>query len=101
MPAASPAMDQNNQGPPSPFHCSLLAPTAITTKINEETLTYLNQGKLLVNIFLILILFEILYTFICVYFLILKFCVLLQILEVVYSFLSHACYIHANILIYS
>lgn len=42
---ASPAMDQNNQGPPSPFHCSLLAPTAITTKINEETLTYLNQGK--------------------------------------------------------
>lgn len=40
---ASPAIDQNNQGPPSPFHCILLAPTAISTKINEETLTYLNQ----------------------------------------------------------
>ncbi|XP_042904125.1 transcription factor CP2-like protein 1 isoform X2 [Parasteatoda tepidariorum] len=29
----------------SPFHCVLLAPTAISTKINEETLTYLNQGQ--------------------------------------------------------
>ncbi|CAL1291165.1 unnamed protein product [Larinioides sclopetarius] len=39
------SVDQGNQGPPPPFHCILLAPTSITTKINEETLTYLNQGQ--------------------------------------------------------
>ncbi|GFR11527.1 transcription factor CP2-like protein 1 [Trichonephila clavata] len=38
-------IDQGNQGPPPPFHCVLLASTSVTTKINEETLTYLNQGQ--------------------------------------------------------
>ncbi|GIY89490.1 hypothetical protein CDAR_478803 [Caerostris darwini] len=39
------SVDQGNQGPPPPFHCVLLAQTSISTKINEETLTYLNQGS--------------------------------------------------------
>lgn len=47
---ASQAVDQGGQGPPPPFHCVLLAPTSISTKINEETLTYLNQGNTLSNI---------------------------------------------------
>ncbi|XP_035226027.1 transcription factor CP2-like protein 1 isoform X2 [Stegodyphus dumicola] len=38
-------VDQGNQGPPPPFHCILMAPTSVSTKINEETLTYLNQGQ--------------------------------------------------------
>ncbi|KAG8199849.1 hypothetical protein JTE90_015845 [Oedothorax gibbosus] len=41
---ASQTVDQGNQGPPSAFLCILVAPTSIATKINEETLTYLNQA---------------------------------------------------------
>lgn len=47
---ANQAVDQGGQGPPPPFHCVLLAPTSISTKINEETLTYLNQGNTLSKI---------------------------------------------------
>ncbi|XP_054709684.1 transcription factor CP2-like protein 1 [Uloborus diversus] len=43
--SASQTIDQNNQGPLPAFQCILLAPTSISTKLNEETLTYLNQGQ--------------------------------------------------------